>query len=54
MRPFAARPVTDFAAFDDAWLASLGTEQPEPYGPRQSAPGPTPEAWASEPVALLR
>lgn len=45
---------SDFAAFDDAWLASLGTAQPEPYGPRQSAPGPTPEAWADEPVALLR
>lgn len=43
----------DFAAFDDAWLASLGTEQPEPYGPRQSDPGPTPAAWASDEAALL-
>lgn len=36
----------DYAAFDDAWLASLGTEQPEAYGPLQSEPGPTPAAWA--------
>jgi hypothetical protein len=36
-----------FAAFDDAWLASLGTTQPEPYGPGESRPGSTPEAWAA-------
>ena len=36
-----------FAAFDDAWLASLGTTQPEPYGPRAVRAGATPEAWAS-------
>ena len=44
----------DFAAFDDAWLESLGTEQPEAFGPRESEPGPTPEAWASEASLLLR
>jgi hypothetical protein len=42
-----------FAAFDDAWLASLGTEQPEPYGPRDSTPGPTPMEWAPEASLLL-
>jgi hypothetical protein len=29
-------------------LDSLGTEQPEAYGPRDSEPGPTPEAWTNE------
>lgn len=43
----------DFAAFDDAWLASVGAERPEPYGPRQSQPGPTPAAWATGPSVLL-
>jgi hypothetical protein len=42
-----------FAAFDDARLASLGTEQPEPYGPRDSTPGPTPMEWATEASLLL-
>ena len=36
-----------FAAFDDAWLASLGTSQPEAFGPQEPEPGRTPEAWAS-------
>jgi len=27
-----------FAAFDDAWLASLGADRPEAYGPRESDP----------------
>jgi hypothetical protein len=43
-----------FAAFDDAWLASLGADRPEAYGPRESEPGPVPEAWVGDPDALLR
>lgn len=43
-----------FAAFDDAFLASLGTAQPEPYGPQDSEPGPTPAAWTTDAAALLR
>ncbi len=43
-----------FAAFDDAWLASLGVDRPEAYGPRESEPGPVPEAWVGDPDALLR
>lgn len=43
-----------FLAFEDAWLASIGAERPEPYGPR---PAPTRRATdAGEPTtgALLR
>jgi hypothetical protein len=45
----AFRAVTgeDFAAFDTDWLASLGVEDPEPYGPQAGEPGPVPEAWQS-------
>jgi len=44
----------DFGAFDTAWLASLGAEPPEPYGPRAGEPGPVPDEWTVEPIALLR
>ena len=44
----------DFAAFDAAWLASLGADPPEPYGPQEGEPGPVPEAWARAADALLR
>jgi hypothetical protein len=37
---------SDYAAFDDAFLASLGTEQPDAYGPLESDPGSTPAEWA--------
>jgi hypothetical protein len=43
----------DFAAFDAAWLRSLGAPAPEPYGPREVEPGPLPDAWAAEGEALL-
>lgn len=43
----------DLAAFDSAWLASLGAEPPEPFGPRPSEPGRVPDAWAAPPTALL-
>jgi hypothetical protein len=41
---FLAATGDDFAAFDDAWLGSLGAERPEAYGPRESESGPAPEA----------
>jgi hypothetical protein len=51
---FVAATDQDFAAFDAAWLASLGADQPEPYGPAESRPGRVPEAWTADPGALLR
>lgn len=51
---FMAATGESFLSFEDAWLASLGTERPEPFGPRPSEPGPVPDAWASTPGALLR
>ena len=50
---FIAATGEDFTAFDDAWLASLGADRPEPYGPRPGEPGPVPDAWASPAAALL-
>jgi hypothetical protein len=44
---FLAATGEDFSSFDAAWLASLGAEAPEPYGPQPVTPGPSPEAWAS-------
>ena len=44
---FIAATGEDFAAFDAAWLASLGAKTPEPYGPTPVVPGPSPEAWAT-------
>lgn len=51
---FVAATGHDFKAFDDAWLASLGAERPEPYGPRPAPPGNVPDAWDSPTDALLR
>ncbi len=45
---FIAATGEDFHAFDAAWLASLGAEAPEPYGPQPVVPAPTPAAWATE------
>lgn len=45
---FEAATGEDFAAFESAWLDSLGAEPPEPYGPRPVEPGPVPDDWASE------
>ena len=50
---FLAATGEDFAAFDEAWLTSLGAELPEPYGPQPVEPGPLPEAQASVAGALL-
>ncbi|RKY15851.1 MAG: hypothetical protein DRQ55_19045 [Planctomycetota bacterium] len=44
---FVAATGDDLAAFDEAWLESLGAEPPEPYGPREGEPGPVPDAWAA-------
>jgi hypothetical protein len=51
---FVAATGADFAAFDAAWLASLGADQPEPYGPTDSVPGPVPDEWAVDLGLLLR
>jgi len=51
---FLAATGQDFAAFDSGWLASLGADQPEPYGPTEVEPGPVPEAWTERTSALLR
>ena len=50
---FLAATDADFASFDDAWLASLGTERPEPLGPRPAPPGDVPAAWDSPSGPLL-
>lgn len=36
----------DAAAFQADWLASLGAEVPERYGPQSPPPGPLPPGWA--------
>jgi hypothetical protein len=41
---FVAATGMDLRAFEDAWLASLGADRPEPYGPVPGEPGPVPEA----------
>lgn len=51
---FIAATGLDFAAFDAAWLASLGADEPEPYGPTDSEPGPVPAEWATAPALLIR
>jgi len=51
---FLAATGADFAAFDEAWLASLDAEAPDPYGPQDGEPGPVPDAWAADASALLR
>jgi hypothetical protein len=50
---FVAATGDDFAAFDAAWLSSLGAAPPEPYGPREVEPGQMPDAWAASGDALL-
>jgi hypothetical protein len=50
---FVSATGDDFAAFDAAWLSSLGARPPEPYGPREVEPGPVPDAWATNGEALL-
>jgi Peptidase MA superfamily len=50
---FLAATGEGFAAFDAAWLASLGADPPEPYGPTESLPGPVPDAWTTAPAVLV-
>jgi hypothetical protein len=38
------------AAFDDAWMASIGATRPEPLGPRPAPPGPLPSGWSASPA----
>ena len=51
---FVAATGSAFGVFDDAWLASLGAERPEPLGPQPAPPGNVPDAWESRSDALLR
>jgi hypothetical protein len=37
----------DLAGFQAGWLAELGAEMPEPYGPQPAPPGPLPEGWGT-------
>lgn len=46
---FEAAIGMDMAAFDDAWLASVGARRPEPFGPLPAPPGPEPAGWAASP-----
>lgn len=39
----------DVAAFNDAWLADVGAEAPDRYGPQPAAPGPRPADWGATP-----
>ncbi len=50
---FVAATGEGFGAFEEGWLASLGADRPEPYGPLPAEPGPLPAAWASPAAALL-
>jgi len=50
---FVASTGEDFATFDAAWLQSVGSAYPEPYGPLEGEPGAVPDAWVSESSALL-
>lgn len=53
---FVAATGAPFLAFEDAWLAAIGAERPEPYGPRPAEPGSVslPDAGAARSGALLR
>ena len=50
---FEAATGEDFAAFEAGWLSSLGADEPVPYGPRESQPGPVPEEWTGDLGVLL-
>ena len=45
---FTAATGADIAAFNAAWMASLGAEVREPVGPLPAPPGPVPSAWNVE------
>jgi hypothetical protein len=42
---FRAATGADLAAFNEAWMASLGLDVPDPIGPQPGAPGPLPPGW---------
>ena len=44
---FEAGIGVDQAAFERAWLASLGAPAPDPFGPQPAPPGPLPSGWAA-------
>jgi len=41
----------DLAGFQQGWLADLGGEMPQQYGPRENPPGPVPPGWDQPPAA---
>lgn len=42
---FTTATGADLAAFNAAWMESLGLDVPEPLGPRPGPPGPLPPGW---------
>ncbi|MCY7418542.1 MAG: hypothetical protein LH650_08620 [Chloroflexi bacterium] len=42
---FTAATGSDFAAFDDAFMAAQGASEPQPYGPLPAPSGPLPSGW---------
>ncbi len=48
---FIAATGSDFAAFDDAWVAAQGASQPQPYGPLPAPTGPLPADWSVHPAS---
>lgn len=47
---FEAATHASAAAFDAAWLSSIGVRPPTPYGPRAAPAGPAPPGWSSSGV----
>ena len=43
---FQAALNTDVAGFEAAWLASIGSPVPSPFGPKPAPAGPVPSGWA--------
>ncbi len=48
---FQAATHTSAAAFEAAWLSSIGATSPAAYGPRPAPPGPVPPGWPAVPSA---
>jgi len=47
---FTAATGSDVAAFNAAWMESLGVEVRKPLGPQPAPPGPVPSAWTNQGV----
>lgn len=47
---FVAATGSDVAAFNEAWMGSLGLDVPQPYGPQPAPPGAVPPGWDVEPA----